>query len=390
MPERSVGVYFAAFAHGVFYGYMRERTVHAADDHIRLACHGGVYRIFGELVAEDGIGALGGDTAHGVARVKVLDVDFLAHLFEVFLDFERQEFTNVFLEDVAACVAAFFLAVEQVLACAFGDGEHGMRLAAVVAVFERLEEPVLAFEREGDFGDEAEVHDGGGKCRIGGDKSGVTAHELHEAEPVKGAIRLVVGARDDVGRAEHGGLETERAVDEVQIVVDGLRDADDRDGLLALFDFLRDGVRAAKRAVAADAEQHIDVQAHQGVDHDGGFLVAAGAAEDSAAVVLDGVNHVWVEHNGRIAVRGIEPTVAVRDAKDVADAVVEPEHGHEALDNVVQTRAEAAAGDNAGAGPCRVVENGFARAGSLERGDFDTFAEKILQFLCVGSERDAV
>ena len=300
MPERPVGVYFAAFAHGVLYGHVRERAVHAADDHVRLARHGGVYGVFCQLVAEDGVGALGGDAAHGIARVEVLDVDFLADLLEVFLDLECQEFADVLLEDVAACVAAFLLAVEQVLARAFGDGEHGVRLAAVVAVLERLEEPVLAFEREGHLGDEAEVHDGGRECRVGGDESGVAAHELHEAEPVEGPVRLVVGARDDVGRAEHGGLETERAVDEVKVVVDGLRDADDRDGLLALLDFLRDGVCAAERAVAADTEQHVDVQAHQGVDHDGGLLVAAGAAEDGAAVVLDGVDHVGVEHDGRV------------------------------------------------------------------------------------------
>ena len=44
-------------------------------------------------------------------------------------------------------------------------------------------------------------------------------------------------ARNHVGRAEDRGLETERAVDEVQVVVDSLRDADNRDGLPALLDF---------------------------------------------------------------------------------------------------------------------------------------------------------
>ena len=315
---------------------MRELSVHAAHDHVGLAGHARVYGAFGELEAENRVGTLGRDAPDHVARVEVLDVDFLADLLEMLVDFFGEELADVVLQDVAARVATFFLVLEEFLTGAFGDHDHGVSLAARIAALERLEKP---FEREGDFGHEAEVHDGGGEGCVGGDKAGVAAHEFYEPEPVEGAVRFVVGAGNHVGCAEHRGLETECLVDEVQVVVDGLGNADDRDGLLSLLDFFGNRVGAAEGAVTADAEEHVDVEAHQGIDHDGGLLHAAGAAEDGAAVFLDGVDNIGVQRDGRVAVCRVEPAVAVGDAENIADAVVEPQHLYKALDDVVEAGA---------------------------------------------------
>ena len=121
MPQGAIGVDFLAFADGVFYRHVRENVVHAANDHVRLACHACVYCVFCELEAENGVCALGGDATHRVARVKVLDVDFLADAIEMFLDLVGQEFTDIVLQNVTACVPAFFLVFEKFLSGAFGD-----------------------------------------------------------------------------------------------------------------------------------------------------------------------------------------------------------------------------------------------------------------------------
>ena len=168
VPECSVGVDFLAFAHGVFDRHMREGVVHAAHDHVGLAGHACVYGGFGELEAENGVGALSRDATHHVARVKVLDVDFFADLVEMFLDFACQEFADVVLQNVAACILAFRLILEEFLSGAFGDGHHGVRLAAAVTAFERLEETV---ECKGYFGDQADIHDGRGQGCVGSNKA---------------------------------------------------------------------------------------------------------------------------------------------------------------------------------------------------------------------------
>ena len=115
VPEHSVRVDLLAFADGVFDWNVRECVVHAADDHVGLAGHAGVYGGFGELEAENGIGTLGRNATDHVARVKVLDVYFLADLVEMFLDFACQEFTNIVFQDVSARVLAFGLVLEQFL-----------------------------------------------------------------------------------------------------------------------------------------------------------------------------------------------------------------------------------------------------------------------------------
>ena len=96
MPQGSVGVDFLAFADGVFDRHVRENVVHAANDHVRLACHACMYGTFSELEAENGIRAFGGDATHRVARVEVLDVDFLADAVEMFFDFFCQENPIIF------------------------------------------------------------------------------------------------------------------------------------------------------------------------------------------------------------------------------------------------------------------------------------------------------
>ena len=84
-----------------------------------------------------------------------------------------------------------------------------------------------------------------------------------------------MGAGDDGRGGLDRRLEAEGLVEEVQVVVDGLGDADDADGQIVLLDLLDEGVCAALGAVAADGEEHVDVEAVERLDHLLGGLLAA-------------------------------------------------------------------------------------------------------------------
>ena len=94
-------------------------------------------------------------------------------------------------------------------------------------------------------------------------------------------------ARIDSVAARERGLEAEAVVDERDVVVDRLRDADDRDPQLALGDHVGDPLRAVQRAVAADHEQDVDAELLQAVDDLVRVLLPARGAEDRAAVLVD-------------------------------------------------------------------------------------------------------
>ena len=106
--------------------------------------------------------------------------------------------------------------------------------------------------------------------------------------------------------------------------------------------------RAAHAAVAADDEQDVDPELDEGVDHLPGVLVAARAAEDRAAVVVD-VPHGVAGRARRRRSRcfGDQARVAVAEAVDVRDAVVLGELLDDPADHVVEPGAQAAAGHDA-------------------------------------------
>ena len=178
-----------------------------------------------------------------------------------------------------------------------------------------------------------------------------------------------MGAGDHGARGQNGAGETEGLVDVADVVVDGLGNGDDADGQLAPLDLHGDVVRAAAGAVAADAEQHVDVHAGQGIDDDAGVLVAPGGAENGPARLVDVIDHFGRELDGGEAVDGIQPLVAVADAVDHGNAVAVDEREREELDDLVQTGAESARGEDGGLAPRRIVKDLRPGSGLLEGGD---------------------
>jgi hypothetical protein len=95
----------------------------------------------------------------------------------------------------------------------------------------------------------------------------VATHQLDDTDTVHGACRLDVSASDHLDRGGKRRLESEASIDEVDVVVDRLRDADDSDRETAPLDFADELHRAAECAVAADDEEHPDAELFQTVDH---------------------------------------------------------------------------------------------------------------------------
>ena len=154
-----------------------------------------------------------------------------------------------------------------------------------------------------------------------------------------------MGRTDRFGRPGERGLEAEAVIDPRNVVVDGLRHADDGDFHPAPAGLVRDRLGTAQAAVAADDEQDVDVPGDERVDHGRRILTTPGGAEDGAAAPVDVVDG-RAGHLHRLRLVG-QPLVTVAETDDRVDAVMVRELQHEPADDVVQTGAQTPAGDDA-------------------------------------------
>ena len=188
-----------------------------------------------------------------------------------------------------------------------------------------------------------------GDAGIEGQPAGLVAHDLdaHDAAVAAGGG---VDAVDDLSGDVHGGVEAEGDVGAVDVVVDGLGQADDVQTLLG------EEVGRLVGAVAAEAEQTVELGVLVGLFHgrdlvdlvlfhhahqlEGGAL----GSEDGAAQRQDAAEIVLAH---LLVFAGDEAVVAVQDAHDL-DVLAEPSiqgFGH-AADGGVQAGTVAAGGQD--------------------------------------------
>ena len=118
-------------------------------------------------------------------------------------------------------------------------------------VSNRVEHPVAdRLDVEGLLGDE-DLGRAAGDARVQGDPAGVPAHHLDDQDAVVGLGRRVQPV-DGLGGDVDGGVEAEREVGAGQVVVDGLRDADDVDAQVGELG------RDTERVLAADRDEGVD------------------------------------------------------------------------------------------------------------------------------------
>ena len=262
-----------------------------------------------------------------------------------------------------------------------------MRLAACEAVLQRREEP---FQREVDLRDEAEVHHRIRDGRVGGDETGIAAHQLHESYAVEGALRLHVRVADDGGRLGHGRLEPEGTPHEHKVVVDRLRHADHGDLESALQALLRHVARTPERPIAADHEEDVDVHAHQRIDNLIRGLLPARGAENRAAQLVDQIDLLRVQHERFVAELRDQPREAEANAEDRLDSVVEGEDLDQSLDDVVESRTESARRQDAHARPARIMVNLRMRTRPLKTRLTPQLLRQVLQQRTVLGDEDAL
>ena len=137
---------------------------------------------------------------------------------------------------------------------ALADDDDREVLAALVPL---LEQPARLLDGDRLLGDQDHVG-AAGDAGVDRDPARVAAHHLDDHHAVV-RLRRRVQAVDRLRRDRDGGVEAERVVGRVQVVVDRLRHADDREVVLRV-----QPRRDAERVLAADRDERVEPLALEG------------------------------------------------------------------------------------------------------------------------------
>ena len=162
-----------------------------------------------------------------------------------------------------------------------------------------------------------------GEPGVEGDPAGVTAHHLDDQDPVV-AVGRRVEAVDRLHRDVDRGVEAEGVVGRAEVVVDRLRDADDRDALLGVKS--RGGPQGV---LPADRDQALDAVALEVLDEALGIAlllerVGAGGAEDRPPARQDPAH---LGHPERSAVAVAAGRASRRGSRRTRDPGIRPPCG---------------------------------------------------------------
>mmetsp|Transcript_105212 Transcript_105212/g.304337 ORF Transcript_105212/g.304337 Transcript_105212/m.304337 type:complete len:556 (-) Transcript_105212:521-2188(-) len=311
-----------------------------ADRHACVACHGCVDRVVRQDGAIHAVICVWSHRANHVGRVDILDCKRQLHLLEPIQDLVSQPRADICELHITACID-FAGAAKHRVPAALGDDDHAVALCLhqADAVLEDL------VGRDIHLRQEADVHIPGRQACIHGDKAAMPPHELHQANAISIASRLGVSGLHSLQCLGTRRVEAEGPVEHGDVVVDGLRDADDGALPAELLHCLVSVVGATVRTVAADDKVLPDsLRLEDGRLHVH-WRVAPIACQHGAAQVMD------VAHRRG---RQLHPTLRVDDAFVASSNpinllnTVDGQH----LDNLaydgVETGAQAAASDDGG------------------------------------------
>ena len=134
------------------------------------------------------------------------------------------------------------------------------------ALPENVQETSRAFQFERHLGNQDEVGIAHGERGVTSNEARVTTHQFDQTNPVGRGLRFGVGRADGAHGLGNGGLKAEALVDEHDVVVDRLRDADHGDLIPAFGNDAGDSLRAPQGAVASNDEEDVDAHPLQTVD----------------------------------------------------------------------------------------------------------------------------
>lgn len=346
-------------------GHMHHGAVAFPDKHSGASAHGGVNGVGTQAGAVDGVGRVGDGGADDVAGVNVFHADFHLFFLEIPEDGVFKKDADVMKLFVPPFVEVDVCFAVMLLAGSFGDDDHGV-MTPPEAGFQVAEESVGAVQIEGDFRNEDEVGIVGGQRGVGGNKAGFTAHQFDQPDAVVGAFGFFVGAFDNFRSAGDGGVEAEGFSDVGEVVVNGFGDADNGHFQFSFFDFFGDFQGTALGSVSADGEEDVQVQAFHGVDNARDIGAAPRRSEVGAPELMDVVHDVRREFFNSVSEFRVESFVTVGDAGDAPDIVLIPKSPDDGANNIVESGAESAAGDNPGVDVLRVKVDLFPGAGFFQ------------------------
>jgi hypothetical protein len=355
-----------------FNRHVDEAPVQKANNDARLAGHRGVDGVPREEIAEQRVFTVRRAAADLVARVKVTHHYRDAFRLKKRLDLLAHERADVVELHVAGGVARAGVGGEQILPRAFRDGDDGVRFR---------EHPLLQRGKKGvepkrHLRDKRKVHILARDDRCGGDEARVATHEFHQPDAIRHAARLGVRAIEHAHRFLHRAEKSERARDEADVVVDGLRHADDRQRAAALARFLVEIICAALRAVAAHGEEDVHPARDEILHGSPDVHRPARRAENRAALLMNAIDELRCDLHRLHAARRIEPAVTAAKAEHLGDAIAVVKFEKERADDVVESRTQTSARHDARARLLRIEKEFRSRPRQLEldarfRTDFD-------------------
>ena len=253
-----------------------------------------------------------------------------------------EKFGKVLQNRVAARVRLAHLA-EDLLPGTLRHDDHAVLLTVQHPSHVR-QHPALALERGVNLRDQADVNLARRQRGVHGDEPRLPAHDSNQTDAVERGPGLDRGGPDRLDRLVHRGLKPEGSVQEQDVVVDRLGNANHRGGHVALAAHVVYGQRARVRTVAADDEEEVQVHIRDGVHDVARVAAAAGRAQDAPALQMDRLHQIGRQLDGLPQLTFLleETPEAVPDALDIVHAVL-LQRDRQLPDDVVQARAEAAA-----------------------------------------------
>lgn len=354
--------------------------VEHGDEETGTAAHGSVCGVRAESGAIDGVVRISGGASDDVAWVDIFEVNFDVIAFCKFFETISEVDTDI-VEDFITGGVNGVRGFKDILPCAFGDEDDGV-MTSCQTVFEAFPETAGTLDGEGDFGYEDVVDVIGGESGIGGDEARFSAHDFDQSETIDGVGGFGMSGIHGLDSAGDGGFESEGALNEAEVIIDGFRDADDCEFSAACFGFIVEGESATLRAIAADGEEDIHIELFDGVHNSGRIGAAARRAQNGAAVSMDHRDAGGFQFNGFVAVFRQKATISEGNTQNITHAVLMPERHDEGADDVVESRAETTASHDAGANFFGVEVEFFSRTCFFEHMRFGK--GEILQVVCQG------
>ena len=219
----------------------------------------------------------------------------------------------------------------------------------------------------------------GNRC-VGCNKTRLSPHQFYEPDPVSRSEGFRVSGIDRPSRFANCRDKTEGHVHRGDVIVDGLRDSDNRDLQIASADLLCNGPCSSECSVSTDSEQDAQIHAFERVDHLPDILRPARRPQNCATFFLNVGNEVGGEFNRFVSVFVRESFIPVWQSEDGANSVMVKQAEHYGSYHVIKAWAQSPTGYDSAFEFRGIKEDLLPGACHFESGRLLTGTEESLNF----------